>query len=43
MFKRILHTDNAETTILIRIMVGAVFLSEGIFENGLLEPLLYLI
>jgi len=30
MFKRILQTDNAKTTLLIRLMVGAVFLSEGI-------------
>lgn len=30
MFKEILRTDNAPTTILIRFMVGAVFLSEGI-------------
>jgi putative oxidoreductase len=29
-FKRIVITDNASTTILIRLMVGAVFLSEGI-------------
>jgi putative oxidoreductase len=29
-FKRIVSTDNASTTILIRLMVGAVFLSEGI-------------
>jgi putative oxidoreductase len=29
-FKRIILTDNASTTILIRLMVGAVFLSEGI-------------
>lgn len=28
--KRIILTDNAATTILIRLMVGAVFLSEGI-------------
>ncbi len=30
MFKKIILTDNAKTTILIRLMVGAVFLSEGI-------------
>lgn len=30
MFKKILLTDNAGTTILIRLMTGAVFLSEGI-------------
>lgn len=30
MFKRIINTDNQLTTILIRLMVGAVFLSEGI-------------
>lgn len=29
-FKKIISTDNASTTILIRLMVGAVFLSEGI-------------
>jgi putative oxidoreductase len=29
-FKRIIHTDDARTTILIRFIVGAVFLSEGI-------------
>lgn len=29
-FKRIISTDNASTTILIRLMVGVVFLSEGI-------------
>lgn len=28
--KRIIKTDNAATTILVRLMVGAVFLSEGI-------------
>jgi putative oxidoreductase len=28
--KRIISTDNASTTILVRLMVGAVFLSEGI-------------
>jgi uncharacterized membrane protein YphA (DoxX/SURF4 family) len=30
MLERILHTDKAKTTILIRLMVGSVFLSEGI-------------
>ncbi|MGJ1193496.1 MULTISPECIES: DoxX family protein [Bacteroidota] len=30
MFQRIVYTDNAGTTIIIRLMVGAVFLSEGI-------------
>lgn len=30
MFKKIIHTDHSKTTILIRLMVGAVFLSEGI-------------
>ncbi|TPE44855.1 DoxX family protein [Pontibacter mangrovi] len=30
MLQRILQTDRAKTTILIRLMVGAVFLSEGI-------------
>lgn len=30
MFKKIIPTDNSKTTILIRLMVGAVFLSEGI-------------
>lgn len=30
MFKKLLSTDEAKTTILIRLMVGAVFLSEGI-------------
>ena len=30
MLKNILSTDNSKTTILIRLMVGAVFLSEGI-------------
>ena len=30
MFQKIIRTDNQKTTILIRIMVGAVFLSEGI-------------
>lgn len=29
-FHQLLRTDNAKTTILIRLMVGAVFLSEGI-------------
>ncbi len=30
MFKRIILTDSAKTTLLIRLMVGAVFFSEGI-------------
>jgi putative oxidoreductase len=30
MLQKIIRTDNARTTILIRLMVGAVFLSEGI-------------
>lgn len=30
MFRKILNTDQAATTIIIRLMVGAVFLSEGI-------------
>lgn len=30
MLKQIIHTDNSETTLLIRLMVGVVFLSEGI-------------
>ena len=30
MLKRVINTDNERTTILIRLMVGAVFLSEGI-------------
>ena len=30
MFRKMLKTDNSNTTILIRLMVGAVFLSEGI-------------
>ncbi len=30
MFKKIIHTNNAKTTIIIRLMVGVVFLSEGI-------------
>jgi uncharacterized membrane protein YphA (DoxX/SURF4 family) len=30
MFKKLIHTDESKTTILIRLMVGAVFLSEGI-------------
>lgn len=30
MFQRIIQTDAAKTTIIIRLMVGAVFLSEGI-------------
>jgi putative oxidoreductase len=30
MLQKLIHTDNSKTTILIRLMVGAVFLSEGI-------------
>lgn len=30
MFQKIINTDNSKSTILIRLMVGAVFLSEGI-------------
>ncbi|KEO72148.1 DoxX family protein [Anditalea andensis] len=30
MFRKILKTDHSRTTILIRLMVGAVFLSEGV-------------
>ena len=30
MFKKIISSDNSKTTIIIRLMVGAVFLSEGI-------------
>lgn len=30
MFRKLLRTDNSKTTIIIRLMVGAVFLSEGI-------------
>lgn len=30
MYKTIIHTDNSKTTILIRLIVGIVFLSEGI-------------
>lgn len=30
MFQKIIHTDNSKTTIIIRLIVGAVFLSEGI-------------
>ncbi|ASS50959.1 MAG: DoxX family protein [Candidatus Fluviicola riflensis] len=30
MFRKLIHTDNSKTTLLIRLMVGAVFLSEGI-------------
>ncbi len=30
MFKRLLYTDTSKTTLLIRLMVGIVFLSEGI-------------
>lgn len=30
MFQKIIHSDNSKTTIIIRLMVGAVFLSEGI-------------
>jgi putative oxidoreductase len=30
MFKKLIHTDHSKTTIIIRLIVGAVFLSEGI-------------
>lgn len=30
MFSKIIHTDNSKTTIIIRLIVGAIFLSEGI-------------
>lgn len=30
MFQKTIHTDNSKTTIIIRLIVGAVFLSEGI-------------
>ena len=30
MFKKLLHTDNSKATLLIRLMVGIVFFSEGI-------------
>lgn len=30
MLKKLLHTDHSRTTILIRLMIGVVFLSEGI-------------
>ena len=30
LFQKIIQTDNSKTTILIRLMVGAIFLSEGI-------------
>ncbi|MBP0611443.1 DoxX family protein [Chryseobacterium sp. cx-311] len=30
MFKRLIYTDHSPTTLLIRLMVGAVFLSEGL-------------
>lgn len=30
MFKKLIYTDHSKTTILIRLIVGAVFLSEGI-------------
>lgn len=30
MFQKIINSDNSRTTIIIRLMVGAVFLSEGI-------------
>jgi putative oxidoreductase len=30
MLKRIIHTSNAKTVMLIRLMIGAVFLSEGL-------------
>jgi len=30
MFEKLINTDDSKTTILIRLMIGAVFLSEGI-------------
>lgn len=30
MFQKIIHSDNSKTTIIIRLLVGTVFLSEGI-------------
>ncbi len=30
MFQKIIHSDHSKTTLIIRLMVGAVFLSEGI-------------
>lgn len=30
MFEKIIHTDSSKTTIIIRLMTGAIFLSEGI-------------
>ena len=30
MFQKLIHTDNSKTTIIIRLIVGVVFLSEGI-------------
>lgn len=30
MFKKLIQTDNSKTTIIIRLIVGAVFLSEGL-------------
>ncbi|WP_316633100.1 DoxX family protein [uncultured Flavobacterium sp.] len=30
MLQKLIHTDNSETTILVRLIVGAVFFSEGI-------------
>ncbi len=30
MFKKLIHTDNSQTTIIIQLMVGALFLSVGI-------------
>ena len=30
MFKKLLRTDNSKTTVLIRLMVGVVFISEGL-------------
>lgn len=30
MFRRLIYTDQSHTTMLIRLMVGAVFLSEGL-------------
>ena len=38
-FQKIIQTDNSKTTILIRLMVGAVFLSEGIQKFLFVEKL----
>jgi uncharacterized membrane protein YphA (DoxX/SURF4 family) len=38
MFRKIVSTDNASTTMLIRLMVGAIFLSEGIQKFRFEDP-----